>query len=204
MAPVAPTRPLHRKRHSHDGSAPSKISDEQKSLTTPRRASHPASARPQPPTLPTEPIQRTTSPASLSTTETSSVPSSPKPTRLGSALSFFRTHSQPHPTPDQRRRGSSAGSSIEDSHSGSGSGSSDGDSEAVPRRKLLGKRRDSSKSTSSSGLLCPSRALKKPSSPVTESPAYQKADLKKAVMFARAELMKQVKSSGKNALVLEG
>jgi hypothetical protein len=37
-----------------------------------------------------------------------------------------------------------------------------------------------------------------------EVPVYKKSDLKRALIFARHELMKQVAQSGKNALVLEG
>jgi hypothetical protein len=33
---------------------------------------------------------------------------------------------------------------------------------------------------------------------------YKKSDVKKAIIFARGELMKQVEKSGKNALLLEG
>jgi hypothetical protein len=36
------------------------------------------------------------------------------------------------------------------------------------------------------------------------NPAYHREDLKRALVFARGELMKQVQASGKNALVLEG
>lgn len=195
MAPPVPAaRSTHRKRHSHDGS---KRTEDEQSLTAPRRASHPASSRPQAPVP--APNEQSSDPSSSPYTPSAS----PKLTRLGSALSFFRTHTNPHPRPDQRRRPSSstASSSDDSQSSGSGSGSSDGDSEAMPRRKLLGRRRDSAKSTSSSGSLCP---MKKPAPPSVESPAYRKADLKRALTFARGELMKQVEASGKNALVLEG
>lgn len=194
MAPPAPVRPSHatRKRQSHDGSIATGQRDEQQTFTPSRRASQPAS-RPQldtresaSSTIPS----RTTSPSSLPAST-----SSPKPTRLGSALSFFRTHSHTHPTKSQRRRTSSSSASSADG-SASGSGSSDGDSEAMPRRHLLGRRRSSTKSSEAAKTSVEAVAK--------ESPAYRKADLKKAVMFARKELMNRVEASGKNALVLEG
>lgn len=37
-----------------------------------------------------------------------------------------------------------------------------------------------------------------------KSHGYKKSDLKKAIVFARGELMKQVEKSGQNALILEG
>lgn len=196
MAPPVPTRPPYRKRHSHD-SATSKSSNEEKTPPTSRRPSHTAT-RPELPdnqsTTAAIPIPRTESPSPLPTTA-SSHSSTPKLTRLGSAFSFFRTNTHTHPRYDQRRREGSPSSSAEGSLSGSGSGSSDGDSEAVPRRHLCPRRRNSNKSDER-------HAVAKPK--VVENAAYRKADLKRALMFARGELMKQVEASGENALVLEG
>jgi hypothetical protein len=201
MAPPVPTRPPYRKRHSHDSSI-SKSSNGDKTPPTSRRPSHTA-AHPElhdnQSRTAAIPVPRTESPTSLPAAS-SSHSSTPKLTRLGSALSFFRTNTHPHPRYDQRRRAGSPSSSAEGSLSGSGSGSSDGDSEAVPRRHLLGRRRCSDKSTNSDEHQ--TAGAKKPTA--VENPAYRKQDLKRALMFARGELMKQVEASGKNALVLEG
>ena len=197
MAPSAPARPGHRKSHSHESAVSSQASNKEKATAAPRRSSHSPSPRPQPPVV--EPIARTISPASLPNS-TSSPTGSPKLRRLGSAFSFLRPHSNARPGADQHRRLSA---SSDDSHSGSGSGSSDGDSEAVSRKHLP----ESPKSTSSTGRrasLCLQGVAKKPTPAIHESPAYSRADLKRALIFARGELMKQVQTSGKNALVLEG
>ncbi|PVF98626.1 hypothetical protein CPB86DRAFT_814652 [Serendipita vermifera] len=100
--------------------------------------------------------------------------SSPKPTRLSSAISYFRS----------QRRAPSCSSST------SNSGTSDGDSDS------------SSRSSKRIPLFRRRSTQQRPPAPPT--PGYKKADLKKAIIFARGEIMKQVERSGKNALALEG
>jgi hypothetical protein len=101
--------------------------------------------------------------------------SSPKPTRLSSAISYFRS----------QRRAPSCSSST------SNSGTSDGDSDA------------SSKSSKHIPIFRRRRSAQQ-QPPPTPTPGYKKEDLKKAITFARGEIMKQVERSGKNALALEG
>lgn len=101
---------------------------------------------------------------------------SPKLTRLSSALSFFRTN---------RRSSTPSTDSDHESHSGT----SDGES-------------DSSMRSWTNQLRIRSRAPQAVAPP--PRPAYKKSDLKKALIFARGEIVKQVEASGKNALIVEG
>ncbi|KAG8808200.1 hypothetical protein FRC17_004058 [Serendipita sp. 399] len=100
---------------------------------------------------------------------------------LSSALSLFKSH---------RRSGSTSSGSNSDS--GSGSGSSDGDSDS------------SAKSTKSSDFFHRRSTFSRPQEAAPLHRPYDKVDLKKALIFARGEILKQVEASGKNALVLEG
>lgn len=128
-------------------------------------------------------IPRTVSPDQMSgSSQDSSTPlatpegGSPRSKRMSLSLSFMKPH----------RRSSS--SSAESSSSGpSDAGTSDGESDPAPRQ-----------ARSSHRVSTPPRR------PTVEVPVYKKSDLKRALIFARHELMKQVEQSGKNALVLEG
>jgi len=203
MAQPAPVRPLYKKRHSSDNSS-SKRGSGAKVDETPGRSTHSATRpeshdpRSAPPAVQ---AQRMKSPTPMNNSD-SSLSSSSNLTRLGSSLSFFRNHTQTHPRYDQHRRSDSPLSSGDGSLSTSDSGSSDGESPAPPRHS---RRRYSDRSSKSSECRSSTTAAGTAKrAAAAEAPAYRKEDLKRALMFARGELMKQVSASGKNALVLEG
>ncbi|KAG8759384.1 hypothetical protein FRC14_006048 [Serendipita sp. 396] len=102
------------------------------------------------------------------------------PSRLSSALSLFK--------PNHRRSTSISSGSNSDSGSGSSDGDTDSSTKSNKASDFFHRRSSTPKSTEAAPLQRP----------------YDKVDLKKALIFARGEILRQVEASGKNALVLEG
>lgn len=136
-------------------------------------------------------IPRTVSPDQMNDSSQSTTPLStpqgvsPRCKRMSLSLSLLN--------PNRR----SSSSSAESSSGASDAGTSDGESDPAPRQPRSSHSRYQETKRASPAPRTPPR-------PVVEVPVYKKSDLKRALIFARHELMKQVAQSGKNALVLEG
>lgn len=164
---------------------------------TPNKSSSPT--RPPPPGHQSAPtrvsMERRVSEASTSSSTSSSpLPSSSKRSPMNSIISFLRTHSNSHKSSHPQHHYNSSSSSAssssleEDSLSGS-EASILKESVSAPQRC---QHHPTSASASSTELAGPSRR------------GYKKSDVKRALMAARGELMKQVELAGRNGLVSEG